>query len=83
MFDSVRTQEDLDYVKDQGFIVLKVTASEDQRLSWLATRRQKFEANNASDSIEIFHESVTPDINILNDGTVQALCAKVNDVLKT
>lgn len=82
VIDSLRFLSDYDFVRSQGFSVIRVTASEENRKDWLMKRGEKFDfGRDACHRTEIELDEVAVDATIVNDGTKDALLDQVREIV--
>lgn len=81
-FDAIRSEFDLEFILDKHFTIIRVLADQDIRLKRLKKRGQIFDINtDGASTLETFHEEITVDNEIHNNGTRCQLRQTVHELV--
>lgn len=77
-----RQQNEAVKLKEEGFVIIKVTAPEEQRIQRIKESGDVFNPEHLQHETELQVDMIEPDIEIVNDGTLEELMVKVQKVLQ-
>jgi dephospho-CoA kinase len=82
VIDALRFRTDLEIARENGFLIVRVTASDNDRRRWLKKRGEVFDfGTDGVHQTETELDTDDADITLANDGTVEDLKRKVDEAL--
>lgn len=69
-------------LRENGFLIIKVTSPEELRIQRMKALGDVFTMKQLNHETELQVDSITADIEIVNNGTLEDLKAKVEDILR-
>jgi dephospho-CoA kinase len=84
VIDALRYRTDLEAARAEGFSIIRVVASEEDRVRWLRERGEVFDlAKDGPHQTEVELDSEDADITINNNATIDELKRQVHEALVT
>lgn len=69
-------------MKEEGFLIVKVTTPEEIRIERMIDKGDIFSFEDLKHETELQVDNITPDVEILNDGSLEDLYKKVQDLIQ-
>jgi dephospho-CoA kinase len=77
----VRQQNEVDWCRENGFTIIRVTAPDDVRIARAIEAGDDFTVHDLAHETELAIDGFAVDYEIQNDGTVEELKAQIDDIL--
>ncbi|MEK5323347.1 AAA family ATPase [Aeribacillus sp. FSL M8-0254] len=82
LIEDVRQQNEYDRLKREGFVFVRITAPDELRLERARKVGDDFTEADLAHETELLVDTFEVDYEVVNDGTVDELCAKIDVVIR-
>jgi dephospho-CoA kinase len=82
LIEDVRQQNEYDRLKREGFVFVRITAPDELRLERARKVGDDFAEADLTHETELLVDTFAVDYEIVNDGTVDELCAKMDTIVR-
>ncbi|MEK4178543.1 dephospho-CoA kinase [Aeribacillus sp. FSL K6-1121] len=82
LIEDVRQQNEYDRLKREGFVFVRISAPDELRLERARKVGDDFTEADLAHETELLVDTFAVDYEVLNDGTVDELCAKIDVVIR-